>query len=559
MLTLVYPAHALALVLSCCCNGSLCLINLKSVIMAMHQLFHPEGKLADVQTLQATRKRSETRLFALLFAITIGITPLMTLVGVQIGFLLLASLGVVILCLLFILRWPSIGLFLAVGCVVLIEQNARPIPIGTDRLYLFYWPPQLEGLVERPIGFFFLFTLLILVGHRLSKRQRPLLGGPLFWPYCCFLLCVAWGVLHGLTSGGSLKSTVLEVRPLWYLFLSYMLAYNLLERKEQVQVFFWLVILGATFKGWQGVYIFIVQYGGQMHGHNEIMSHEESFFFVALLLLVMLFCLHHRRRGQFLVALLALPPVIFSTIANDRRADYVALLAGMGVAWCLIFVLKKRLRPLLIALMLFCALLGGAYTLAFSHASGLAGAPARAVLSVFNAQPTIDKDEYSSNIYRDIENFDLKYTAKQNPLLGYGFGKEFLQPVPLPDISEQDPYYTLVPHNTIYWIWMRLGPAGYLALWYLFGALIVRGCIIARTLRDPYLQLVAIYVVAVAVMEIIVAYADYQLFFYRNVIYLGLLAGILFKLPTLDAAQQGGERNETTRHIPLSAVAHVGR
>ena len=36
------------------------------------------------------------------------------------------------------------------------------------------------------------------------------------------------------------------------------------------------------------------------------------------------------------------------------------------------------------------------------------------------------------------------------------------------------------------------------------------------------------------VMEIIVAYADYQLFFYRNVIYIGLLAGILMRLPDLD-------------------------
>ena len=51
---------------------------------------------------------------------------------------------------------------------------------------------------------------------------------------------------------------------------------------------------------------------------------------------------------------------------------------------------------------------------------------------------------------------------------------------------------------------------------------------------DPRLQLVAIYIVAVTFMEIIVAFADYQLFFFRNVIYLGLLAGILMKLPALD-------------------------
>jgi hypothetical protein len=39
-------------------------------------------------------------------------------------------------------------------------------------------------------------------------------------------------------------------------------------------------------------------------------------------------------------------------------------------------------------------------------------------------------------------------------------------------------------------------------------------------------------------MEIVVAYADYQLFAFRNVIYIGLLAAILMKLPTLDEAER---------------------
>lgn len=133
--------------------------------------------------------------------------------------------------------------------------------------------------------------------------------------------------------------------------------------------------------------------------------------------------------------------------------------------------------------------------------------------------------------------------------MGLGFGKPFLQPVLLPNIITLDPYYNYVPHNTIYWIWMRLGPIGYFALWYLFGAIIIRGCLIARQLRDHYLQLVAIYIVAIVFMEVVVAFADYQLFFYRNVIYLGLLAGILIKLPTLD------EKKEQ----PVHEAAHSDR
>jgi hypothetical protein len=57
---------------------------------------------------------------------------------------------------------------------------------------------------------------------------------------------------------------------------------------------------------------------------------------------------------------------------------------------------------------------------------------------------------------------------------------------------------------------------------------------IARQLKDTYLQLIAMYIVAMVVMEIIVAFADYQLSFYRNVIYVGILAGVLMRLPSID-------------------------
>lgn len=202
------------------------------------------------------------------------------------------------------------------------------------------------------------------------------------------------------------------------------------------------------------------------------------------------------------------------------------------VAWALIFLVKPQARKgLAIGMIVFLAI-GGAYVAAFAHSSGSIAEPARAIVSVINPG-LADARDTASNLYRQIENYDLKYTVRQNPL-GLGFGKPFLQPVVLPNILVSDPYYLYVPHNTIYWIWMSLGPLGYFALWYLFGAMIVRGCLIARQIRDRYLQLVAIYIIATVFMEIVVAFADYQLFFYRNVIDLGLLAGVSMKLPALD-------------------------
>jgi len=460
--------------------------------------------------------------------------------GANIGFsLVLDVLGGLVLLTVsaLIVLWPVTGFYVVVGLVVLIEEGPLSTPILTDRLNVFYWPPALEGLIERPIGFLFIFILLVFVCHRFISRQWLLRGGSLLLPFLLYLLCVAAGVVHGLTSGGDFKMIVGEIRPFWYLFVSYLLAYNLVTQKSHIRTLFWIVILGAFVKAVQGIYIFLVIFHGDMSTKLAVMSHEESFFFAGLLLLLLLFCLHYRYRPQLYATLLILPCVLVALIANQRRADYVALLIGIVVAWTIIFCVRPNARKWLVAGMLVCVGLGAGYSIAFSHSTGVFAAPARGIVSVFQPDPT-DTASIDSNLYRTIENNDLIYTVKQNPLLGLGFGKPFLQPTPLtsiyPDVLADDPVYNYVPHNTIYWIWMRLGAIGFLAFWYLFGAIIVRGCLIARQLKDSYLQLVAIFIVAVMFMEIVVAFADYQLYFFRNVIYVGLLIGVLVKLPALD-------------------------
>ena len=490
--------------------------------------------VSTVYDLHLAQRRSDRRLFILIFAIVFCLTPLLALAGWMIGFSTVLGLSVVLVVVVLIARWPIIGFYVVAGCALLVEQEPLVLNgVPAYNLYVFYWPTRYSGLIERPIGFLVLFIFLMLLCQRLVKRQRLLEGGKLFLPLSLFMLCVAGGIVHGLISGGNTKIIVVEVRPFWYLFLSYLLAYNLIRHKNHVRLFFWLAILSAGVKSLEGVYIYLVVNHASTAGHNELMAHEESFFFAALLLLVILFCLHYRYRPQLYTALLFVPSVVVAMVANQRRADYIALLIGFIVAWLLVILVKPRARKgLIIALVIFAVLVAG-YVAAFGNSGGSLAEPARAIVSFYHPDPR----DAASNLYRDIENFDLEYTVKLNPL-GLGFGKQFLQPILLPNVLVTDPYYLFVPHNTIYWVWMRLGPIGYGVFWYLIAAIIVRGCIIARQLQNRYLQLVAIYIVAITFMEVIVAEADYQLFFYRNVFYIGLLAGVLMKLPSLEEKKE---------------------
>jgi hypothetical protein len=484
---------------------------------------------------ERTVRRGRTAYIFLLIS-TLVLTPLLVLAGASQGYnQVLAALAALVV--LALVPWkPILSIYLLVICALVVEQEPLlGTPIGTDRLYIFYWPARLQGLPERPIGFFILAVLVIIVLSRLLLRRRPLFGGRLFYPFIFLLGCVAMGVLHGLATGGSFRIIVLEIRPFWYLFVSYILAFNIVSEVKHVRNILWITIIGTAVKGLQGVYIVFTYLGGHIAGHNEIMAHEQSFFFILVLLLLALMMLHRVQRGFLIAILLSLPPLLIALVANNRRADYVALLAGIAVAWTLVIVLKPASRRALLSTLVLCVLLGGGYVLAFRNASGPLGLPANAVISVF--KPSVaDARDAASNAYRTAEDFDLKYTESLSPLLGYGFGKPFQQPDVLPNVLQIDPYYLYIPHNNVLWIWMRLGPLGFGALWYLLGTAIVCGCLIARRLKEAQLQLFAIFTVAALVMEVIVAYSDYQFFFYRNMIYIGVVLGTLLKLPAIARA-----------------------
>jgi hypothetical protein len=506
----------------------------------------------DVKALERVRKSDDLKLFFIVFVVGLGLASMLVLAGLHVGFSMvigiLAALGIAILT----LYRPVFGLFVALGAAVLIEESSLRLATDlTDRLNIFSWPPSLQGMFDRPIGLLFLLILAVTIIYRLVKREWPLRGGALIVPFSLFMLCVVLGVVHGMVTGGQLQIIVIEVRPLWYLFVTYLLAYNLISSRKQLRAFFWIVIVGAGIKGLQGVYLFYFILAGSLQGHDELMAHEDSFFFVALLLLIVLFCLHYRYHTQLLTALIVLVPVIIALVANQRRADYIALLLGLAVAWSLIFLVKPQKRKMLIWVALITLVLGGAYVAAFYNGEGALASPARSIVAIFHPSDQ-DIRDIQSNLYRVTENYDLKYTEQQNPILGMGFGKEFLTPWPLVNIASDDQYYLFIPHNTIYWIWMRLGPIGYLILWFLFGSMIIRGCLIVRNLKDPYLQMVGIYIVAVTIMEIVVAFADYQLFFYRNVIYMGLLAGILMKLPVIEQKEMPSDSKEKQKTLAVA-------
>src|SRR5436305_6851975 len=227
-----------------------------------------------VSTLLSSRTRHETILFIILFFMIISLTPLLTFWGVNAGLALVIGLLVAPIVVILFVRFPMLGLYFVAISAFAIESDPLTTHIGTDNLYVFFWSPQMAGFIERPIGLVMLLSLFIWVFHRLIKHQPLLRGGALIGPLAFYLLCVLGTVVHGIATGGDQKIIIVQVRPFWYTFLSYILAYNFVIRKSDVRTFFWLSIVCAGFKGLQGLYVYLVLFHGHLAGHDTIMSHE---------------------------------------------------------------------------------------------------------------------------------------------------------------------------------------------------------------------------------------------------------------------------------------------
>lgn len=71
----------------------------------------------------------------------------------------------------------------------------------------------------------------------------------------------------------------------------------------------------------------------------------------------------------------------------------------------------------------------------------------------------VDSDVDASTLWRDIENYDLIYTIRANPVFGTGYGHGFIEVQPLPAVD-----YVLerfIPHNSILGLWTYTGYIGY--------------------------------------------------------------------------------------------------
>lgn len=496
------------------------------------------------QLLSAQRNR-RNRIFILMISVVLIIFTVVTVVSYiapQLPSAALFALGIVIFALIStpVMVWnnPRVGFYILIGAVMLLEMDPRIS--GAERLPTKFLPfflnlnnvgdmfgtralnPVKFSLAELVIVSTFLTWIVRGVADRTLRFQT----GLFFNNIALYMSMVAFGFFHGITSGGDVTMALWEIRSQFMFFAVYLLTANFITDKKQIYLLLWFTLIGTFIRSLFGIYIFI-SIGGAVTDQG-ILQHEDSLFFNMVFLIFIATAMIGSNPKLFYASLLALPTCMFSNLENQRRAGIASFVIAFVPMLPLLYIMLQRRRTQIVAFSIGFVIFSAAYLPVAWNSEGAWALPARSIRSQFSP----DMRDAGSDNYRMTEDLDLKYTRDTSPFIGIGYGKPFIQIYQLPHVASY--FQNYLPHNSILWVWMRLGHFGFFAFIMLFACILIKGVQTLKEVKDSLLQLAGILAILLSLMLFVFAKYDLALVNSRTMALLGLYLGVLGVLKTLE-------------------------
>ena len=426
------------------------------------------------------------------------------------------------------------GLFLFISMVLVFDEGVIPgfQPL-TYKVSFFRnlkenpYLPSLQAAVVNPLEIY-LFFLVLTWFILLSVKRNLMFNKVTAWfSAVLFFGAAVVSFSYGMKRGGEFLPALWELRAVFYFGLMYFFVPQIIQTEEQIRSLIWVCMGAIAFKAFQGIERF-VEMGFSFGGFPTLTNHEDPVFFVSLIVMLLALSLFGGYEKQRRVLQWLLIPLIVGFIVAQRRAAYASFAATI-VAFLFLLPRKELWRVLRIVLPL--TLVFGVYLAGFWNSDSRVGSVARLVKSSLSNDPEEAGERYYSNLYRVHERYDLAMTVRSKPLTGIGFGNKYDRPIELARISF--PLREFIAHNEILWLLVKMGSIGYFCFWLFFISFVFRGASVFSQLRNAYLKSVCAVSVVVVINQLVVSYYDLQLTYPRNMIYLGVLMGLLPTLETL--------------------------
>jgi hypothetical protein len=429
-------------------------------------------------------------------------------------------------------RRPASGVLLLVASALVIEEypSIPGMKIITESIPLFKSLSVgvgLTGVAVNPAEILIATVAATWVLKAVAEGNMALPRSHLAVGVGLLLVAVIAGEAHGLATGSNVVASLWEVRPWAYLACAYVLAAQLIKTRRLVWAVLWTMVIASGLKGLEGTIRWLVSLRVLTKPAEQILGHEESVFLGLFILLTAALWLLRVKGRMRQVATALLPFVVFTNLANNRRTAYVILGAGIAILIAVAWAREPRQRWMTggIAVALLAAMT--LYLPVFWNRTGLPAAPAIAIRSAVDP----NQRNAASDLYRVLENTDLGIDIRASTPFGIGFGKPIPTPIALTDVTNIDSFIVYEPHNTILYIWLRMGFPGAIAFWWMIGAAIVAACGLARV-RDTQLPLVGTFALLAMSSYLIEGWYDQGLVSLRVAIFIGAVLG------TMEAARR---------------------
>jgi O-antigen ligase len=136
----------------------------------------------------------------------------------------------------------------------------------------------------------------------------------------------------------------------------------------------------------------------------------------------------------------------------------------------------------------------------------------------------IEQDDTSSQT-RDIENYNLIYTLKHHPVLGSGFGHEYMEKVQGNRVDQFFAQYRFIAHNSILWLLSLAGGVGFALIWACLPTAVLIGLITFRASPADGDRLVAFSAIAAVLCFVVQAWGDMGLQSWMGTLLVASLTG----------------------------------